>query len=40
MTHLYQSGEFNEINAKRIAALDGTLAVLSTTQITPAKKCN
>jgi uncharacterized protein (DUF1330 family) len=40
MTHLYQSGEFNEINAKRIAALDGTLAVLSTTQIMPPKDCN
>lgn len=40
MTHLYQSGEFSEINAKRIAGLDGTLAVLSTTQIMPAKKCN
>ena len=37
---LYQSGEFAEINADRIAALDGTLAVLSETQILPAKPCH
>ena len=40
MTHLYQSGEFNEINAMRIAGLDATLAVLSTPQVMPAKDCN
>jgi len=40
MTKLYQSGKFNEINAKRIAGVDGTLAVLSTPQIMPAKDCN
>lgn len=40
MTHLYQTGEFNEINAMRIAGLDATLAVLSTPQIMPAKDCS
>ena len=40
VTHLYQSGEFNEINAMRIAGLDATLAVLSTPQVMPAKDCN
>jgi len=39
MVKLYQSGKFNEINANRIAGLDGTLAVLSTPQIMPAKPC-
>ena len=32
MIRLYQSSAFNEINAMRIAGLDGTLAVLSTPQ--------
>ena len=40
MTHLYRSGEFNEINANRIAGLDASLAVLSTPQVMPAKDCN
>jgi uncharacterized protein (DUF1330 family) len=40
LTHLYQSGEFNEINAMRMAGLDATLAVLSTPQIMPAKDCD
>ena len=39
MVKLYQSGKFNEINAKRIAGIDGTLAVLSTPQVMPAKPC-
>jgi len=40
MERLYQSGEFNEINAMRIAGIDATLAVLSTPQVMPAKDCN
>ncbi len=37
---IYQSDKFHEINGNRIAGLDGTLAVLSSTQIMPAKDCN
>ena len=40
MERLYQSGEFAEINAKRITGLDGTLAVLSAPQQVPTKKCD
>jgi uncharacterized protein (DUF1330 family) len=36
---VYQSDKFHEINGNRIAGLDGTLAVLSSTQIMPAKDC-
>ena len=39
MEKLYQSGKFNEINAKRIAGIDGKLAVLSTPQVMPPKPC-
>lgn len=39
MIRLYQSTEFNEINAMRIAGIDGTLAVLSQAQPLPAKPC-
>ena len=40
MIKLYQSTEFNEINAKRIAGIDATLAVLSKSQPLPAKDCD
>ena len=39
MTRLFQGEAYNEINAMRLAALDGNLAVLSTPQIMPAKPC-
>ena len=39
MMRMFQSEEYNEINAMRLAALDGNLAVLSTPQIMPAKPC-
>ncbi len=39
MTRLFQNEDYNEINAMRLAALDGNLAVLSTPQIMPAKPC-